>query len=257
MTIEGLQSAASALGIPVSEIRRAKQAGCTACRLGGRFDLDGLREWFASHPPAKPPKRRVTPSTGEGLAQSLRRLERAEVEAHKRLVAAYGTEGEAQAEKSWLAVSEALRRADETLAESRRDSGEMLPRAMAEQVLERAAWCLVISAPAVARAAGYAIDPDRAGELTAALMGVGRNYLYSGVAAGAADKTLPEWAVAAIRRGASTGLEEDAADFEARRKAFRTLFRIQAEDGVARGLADVAAVVAKHEAQQAAIAARK
>jgi hypothetical protein len=252
MKIEGLEPAARALGVTVAEVRRAKRGGSPGFFLGGRIDVGEVGRWLASHPEPKARKRPPAPTDkGEGLALSLRRLERAEVEAHSHLLRCAGGEGEAEARKSWLAVSEQLRRSDETLAENRRDSGETLSRAEAERVLRSATWALAVTAPAIARSIAYQIAPERAGELTLALQGAMRNAHLSLIAVGTGAGALPPWAIAACKEGASAGLVVSDEDFEVRAQALGAVMKMQVGASVEAGLAEVAARVAEHEATQA------
>lgn len=46
-----MPAAAKAIGVTISEIKRAKRAGCGAFLRSGRIDLTRLRRWLAKYPP--------------------------------------------------------------------------------------------------------------------------------------------------------------------------------------------------------------
>lgn len=84
----------------------------------------------------------------EGASSALRRLEAAEARAHAELQRAVksGDPIESKtAENSWLRLCAQLLRYDLSLEESRRHSGEMLPRAEAERIVAAAGWFLSVS----------------------------------------------------------------------------------------------------------------
>lgn len=132
------KQAASALGIPLNRLRAAKKAGCTAFR-NGRVSSDALLAWIRAHKP------RVTSATTSravpliaGAAGNLRRLEESETQAWvelQRAIADGDPDGITSARRAFLETSEALRRLDRDVAESRRDAGALVARADVERGL--------------------------------------------------------------------------------------------------------------------------
>lgn len=126
--VETQRAAAARLKTSLSEIRRAKNAGCIAFESGGRIRLAPLRRWLRDNP--RPPlKAQPTADLPTGAAHALRRLEDAEAKAYGRMQAATDPDARDAARREWLAVSEQLRRADLAMDPARRPAGDMVSKA--------------------------------------------------------------------------------------------------------------------------------
>ena len=84
----------------------------------------------------------------EGAEHALQRLEELEATAHRELILANKSGDPVRIKRTldgYLKISESLRRYDSQVADSRRDSGQMIPRAEAELAIEMAATWLRLS----------------------------------------------------------------------------------------------------------------
>ena len=92
----------------------------------------------------KPPKKKPTPATAPGIAgaaQALKRLESAELAAFDRMESATDEGADAvtlaELRKSWLAISESLRKFDLLVEQNRREAGDLIPREVLETSIDR------------------------------------------------------------------------------------------------------------------------
>ena len=129
--VETQRAAAARLKTSLSDIRRAKNAGCIAFESGGRIRLAPLKRWLRDNPRPRVTAQ-PTADLPTGAAAALRRLEEAEAKAYGLMQAATDPDARDAARREWLAVSEQLRRHDIALDMARREAGVMIPRDLVE-----------------------------------------------------------------------------------------------------------------------------
>lgn len=142
----------------------------------------------------------------EGAAETLKRLEALEPMLYQRLQKAIrinNAEKIANARADWLPVSESLRKYDLLVEQSRRDSGDLIPRSQGEMAALmaatwlRLAWMTFVSSDASKL---QAIEDTR--EWTAAAHeGMRSAILVALRNSAAAIGELPDWAIAKIKEG--------------------------------------------------------
>lgn len=131
---DSMRSASAILSVPITAVRRAKRAGCSAFS-GSRVNLKLLSTWLEREARAQ---RRPKPAPGEptpgelGAPAALRRLEVLEQETYQRFRAASSPDEREAARVEHLEYSESLRRHDLAISEHRRGAGELLPAAAIE-----------------------------------------------------------------------------------------------------------------------------
>lgn len=148
------------------------------------------------------------PAGVPGLGPALRRLESAELAAYTRLQRAIGGPDEGPARKSWLAISEQLRRSDLALEQNRRDAGELVPRAEGELAIEATSRMFCIGARQILLAFSERLRPMPDRELLATELHRCLSTWAGTVGAFATGAhQLPSWASEAFQRGTSAGLQ--------------------------------------------------
>lgn len=232
-----MSAAAGRLKVSVEDIKAAKDGGCPGFDSGGRVDVEKVRRWLARHPKAKPSKSKSVADGGvAGLASNLSRLAEEERRLFGLLQAAIGSPAETGARKAWLATAEQLRRADSSLAESRRDSGEFLPRSEVERLLEDFGKLVVHSTRDmvwnVANAVRLSGDPRQAaGEaLTPArrwIMNIGA------IATGLSPNPIPAWGTEAWGRGCGNGLLVEEGEFVGMTQGLRDVLALAVQNAFA------------------------
>lgn len=150
--------------------------------------------------------RQARPPGNPGAPAALRRLESAELEAYQRLLVANASNDAARikgALGAYLAVSEALRKADVSVDERRRDAQETVPRATVQSMLSGLAWSLRIGHDQVADALAARLCPGDLIHASGQLREAYGNLLLTalgGLRGGLASTSLawPGWALEAL-----------------------------------------------------------
>lgn len=122
MKADSIAQAAAICGVSISTVRRAKRKGCKAF-IHGRVHLGQLREWLDSNPPKNAPavKAAAAQTLPTGAAAALARLEQTEADLYRVMLE---SGGEPEARQAWLSVSDALRKGDLALEQSKKDFAE-------------------------------------------------------------------------------------------------------------------------------------
>ena len=149
-----LSALAKKMGVSRQSVHTWKNEGAPL------HDEKKLRSWLAARKniakgviktsaalPAKAGKKLAASQGTAGAAEALKRLEQAELQAFERLQAAIGSGEDAVAQnelrKSWLSISESLRKFDLLVEANRREAGELVPREELEKTINSfltAAW---------------------------------------------------------------------------------------------------------------------
>lgn len=141
--VENLKAAATLCGVTIAEVKRAKRAGCAAFQLGGRIHIAKFRAWLRDHP--KPKARIVESSLATGAPAALSRLEQSEAASFNAMQAETDPDERERRRREWLATSEALRKADVSLDQVRRESGQIMLRSEAEQQAADACYLIFLA----------------------------------------------------------------------------------------------------------------
>lgn len=152
--------------VSVRTVRRWRADGAP---LG---DAAKMKQWLAGRRTAPTPQKQVNTNSclpvkhtpgAAGAPAALRRLEQAELEGYQRLQEANASNDATQIKAAlgaYLAVSEALRKADVSVSEQRRDADEQIPRSVVTSMLNGLAWCLRIGLDQTADAIAARLCPN-------------------------------------------------------------------------------------------------
>lgn len=159
-------------------------------------------------PEEEPPEEAVVSfeDIPRGAAPALKRLEENEAKFYQRLAAAFASGNAdriANAREDWLKCSESLRKYDLLVEQSRRDSGELIPREEAENaVLMGASWLRLAVMLFISSDVPELLSIKDGGELGDRIVTglTGALEVQMGNASNARVQ-LPAWAVSKLREG--------------------------------------------------------
>lgn len=168
--------------------------------LGNRIEFSALGETSGEH----------------GAAAALRRMESAErsaFEDYKKALAGGSPYAIKHTQDRWTKLTEALRKYDLLVEQSRRDAGELMPRSEVERVLRALAWYLRIAGQRVCVGLTKTVTPmtDYAGVNDVLTRGLWDELLasFAGLAAKSEGAvTVPEWAINALSSDLEHVLED-------------------------------------------------
>ena len=138
-----MKAAASALDLQYSRLQSAKRAGCDAFKANGSVNEEKILAWFKERPVKKKVtgKKKVEKAPGKaGAGEALKRLELAEVEAHREYVETLAEDAADDTEKNgklkaWQTIVSSLLSYETKVESSKRDAGQLIPQS---EVIEMA-----------------------------------------------------------------------------------------------------------------------
>ncbi len=213
-------------------------------------DATAMTTWLAARKNMPPSAKTIAPAAapaspltegeqGTGAASALRRLEDEEFKAWRDLQAALGRKPGNLLEikiarEGWLKVSESLRKYDLLVEQSRRDSGELLPRSEVERILRALGWYLRLAGQGAAHAAARNFcgltEPWQASRLLTRLYWETLlNALVPLTAASEGAMSAPAWVMEALRADLDTVLVDAGPTLKLRADTFTQLVEYNAK----------------------------